>query len=172
MKENKPILFINSASTNNFYQKNQFEYDSRKKNNNYLIKKNTQKIQDVNVNREQEKPIVETENNYIINEEQNTVVENIEVSEPIQNVESETTSIEVVQQEEDIQIEKPFANKIRLLTKRALLNRYVLVAIVLIDGEIEGLFKNSNNTNIVLETNGEDNNISIDEIEDIRIIRV
>lgn len=150
MKENKPILFINSAKTDNTFSKSQNVYDSRVGNKSISKKK-------------EEKKNIEKKNN-------NENVEQAEFNN--NNNKEEIKEDNIIKEEKPQEIEKSFSNKIRLLNRRADLGRFVLVLVKTNTNEYEGLFKGVAERGVILEIGDKDESILIDDITDIIILRV
>ncbi len=147
MKDNKPLLFINSAQSNQVKDQNQYVYDSRFDKKNIKILKE-QKREEKKVSKQKVEP----------EKEQEIKVQN-EVKEPQDNSISETKS-------------KKLMNKLELLHKRAKLGRYVLVSVETTSDVIEGYFTFLLDHSIVLSVEEEEKEIAIDDIKEIEILKV
>lgn len=145
MKNNKPLLFINSAQTTNFTNHNQYVFDSRYDNNEKIVQNEAIKF----VPKLKEKKIVQKEETVIKAEHEKSV------------------RID----EKDKHLEKLY-NKIELLDKRAKLGRYVLVSIEIDEEKIEGYFKAWRERDILLIVDEEEKEIVIEKIKNIHILKV
>lgn len=149
MKNNKPILFINSAHSNNFDGPNQYVYDSRYNKEKIIIKPEQKDILPRKVktrNESNEKPVKE-------------------VAIGVQDQEQ----AKIVRDEKN---NEKLLNKIELLNKRAKLSRFVLVSVTTNDEKFEGYFKEYDEDSIILSVDNSELNIEINEIEDITILKV
>ena len=146
MKDNKPLIFINSAQTEGIKDQNQYVYDSRfdKKNKRLSEIKKQENPRDL----KEDKP----------KEEKNTEPEKIEE--------------EPVEIEENKLFNKKLLNKMELLNKRANLERYVLVSVETIDKVIEGYFMKLLDKSIIINSEDEEIEVLFKEIKDIIILKV
>lgn len=146
MKDNKPILFINSAQSDDVKDHSQYVYDSR------FDKFEKKPI----IHKEVTKPVVEEEKNKdIVNEFKEEIKENKEI---------------II--EEDVQKREKLFNKLELLNKRAKLGRYVYVSIQIKEDNVEGYFKQLLEKEIILSIEEKDETISISDIDEIIILKV
>ncbi len=146
MKENKPLLYINSAQSDKFGDQSQYIYDSRYHKPIIIIKK---EVEEINNNDEEEvliKPQIIKEN--IINPK------------------------EINGEEILTGINKKLMNKIDLLNKRALLGRYVQVSVETKEKIIEGYFLNKLANEIVLRDKELEVTVPFEEIKEILIIKL
>lgn len=150
MKDNKPLLFINSAQSEKFTDGNQYVYDSR-------YNKKDKRLSEI---KKEEVPIEELEEK---------VEEKIEV---IEQVENNVTKEKDLDEEISKEKNKKLMNKIELLNKRASLERYVLVSVETVDKVVEGFFMKSVDNIIIINTEEGKNEIFINDIKDITIIKV
>lgn len=158
MKDNKPLLFINSAQSGQLKDQNQYVYDSRFDNSNPKIirevKKDTRPtIEEV---KKKVKEEVEKENT------RNAIHEDREA-----NIKLE----QAVSKEDEIK-KKKLINKMELLNKRAKLGRFVLISIETINQTIEGFFTKLLENSIMVAVEDEEQEILIQEIQDIIILKV
>ena len=149
MKDNKPLLFINSAQTNTPKDKNQYVYDSR-------FNKKDQRITEASK--------VKTKK-AVVKEE---VVEQV----PIEESEKLHDEKEQVIITEDNARLKKLANKLELLSKRAKLGRYVFVTVETFDQVLEGYFMELLEEAIILNMNDQEHKILISDIKEITILKV
>ena len=149
MKDNKPLLFINSAQTNTPKDKNQYVYDSR-------FNKKDQRITEASK--------VKTKK-AVVKEE---VVKQV----PIEESEKLHDEKEQVIITEDNARLKKLANKLELLSKRAKLGRYVFVTVETFDQVLEGYFKELLEEAIILNMNDQEHKILISDIKEITILKV
>ena len=150
MKENKPILFINSAQSDSVGQGNQYVYDSRFKNREDILKKPVKK----------EVPIKEP------------------LEEPVETVLEETTIEEDVLSEveepvtEDEEFVSPFDYKIGLLNRRAEQGHFVVVEVTTKEKTMQGLFYGRKTNQIILKVEEDNKIIPIRDINELNIIRL
>ncbi len=149
MKDNKPLLFINSAQTNTPKDKNQYVYDSR-------FNKKDQRITEASK--------VKTKK-AVVKEE---VVKQV----PIEESEKLHDEKEQVIITEDNARLKKLANKLELLSKRAKLGRYVFVTVETLDQVLEGYFMELLEEAIILNMNDQEHKILISDIKEITILKV
>jgi hypothetical protein len=149
MKDNKPLLFINSAQTNTPKDKNQYVYDSR-------FNKKDQRITEASK--------VKTKK-AVVKEE---VVKQV----PIEESEKLHDEKEQVIITEDNARLKKLANKLELLSKRAKLGRYVFVTVETFDQVLEGYFMELLEEAIILNMNDQEHKILISDIKEITILKV
>lgn len=149
MKDNKPLLFINSAQTNTPKDKNQYVYDSR-------FNKKDQRITEASK--------VKTKK-AVVKEE---VVKQV----PIEESEKLHDEKEQVIITEDNARLKKLANKLELLSKRAKLGRYVFVTVETLDQVLEGYFMKLLEEAIILNMNDQEHKILISDIKEITILKV
>ena len=149
MKDNKPLLFINSAQTNTPKDKNQYVYDSR-------FNKKDQRITEASK--------VKTKK-AVVKEE---VVKQVPIEE---NEELHDEKEQVIITEDNARLKK-LANKLELLSKRAKLGRYVFVTVETFDQVLEGYFKELLEEAIILNMNDQEHKILISDIKEITILKV
>jgi len=150
MKDNKPLLFINSAQSSEFKDQNQYVYDSRFD------------------NKEHKKIIRELKKEAKLNEVKNF---NQEVNQQSEKKIKENSVIQELNKEDEMRIHKLF-NKMELLNKRAKLGRFVLVSVETFDYAIEGYFIQLHEESILIRVDEEEKEISLQDIKDIIIIKV
>ncbi len=149
MKDNKPLLFINSAQSKEFKDQNQYVYDSRFDNKNLKI------FQEIKKEPEKAKETKKVEFD-VIKEE----------------VPKEEKAIEDIDSGEDEIKKRKLRNKMELLNKRARLGRYVFVSVE-IEGKVyEGYFMRLLSNSIILNVGEEEMEIPINDIRDIIILKV
>ncbi len=149
MKDNKPLLFINSAQTNTPKDKNQYVYDSR-------FNKKDQRITEASK--------VKTKK-AVVKEE---VVKQVPIEE---NEELHDEKEQVIITEDNARLKK-LANKLELLSKRAKLGRYVFVTVETFDQVLEGYFMELLEEAIILNMNDQEHKILISDIKEITILKV
>ncbi|QVK17220.1 hypothetical protein KHQ81_10010 [Mycoplasmatota bacterium] len=158
MKDNKPLLFINSAQSSQLKGQNQYVYDSRFDNSNQKFIRDYKK--DVRPAREekkkQDREEVKTENTRKRTyEERNS---NIKLDQSFSK-------------EDEIK-KKKLMNKMVLLNKRANLGRYVLVSIEKNNQSIECYFIKLLEKSIIVSIEDKEQEILMQDIEDIIILKV
>ncbi len=147
MKDNKPILFINSAQTDDVSDHSQYVYDSR-------------------FDKFEKKPVIHKESiePKVLEETENITLENFVKEEIIENKEFEVQA--------NVQKNNKLYNKLELLNKRAKLGRYVFVSIQIKEDEIEGYFKQLLEKEIIVTVADKDETILISDIDEIIILKV
>lgn len=148
MKDNKPLIFINSAQSNNFKDHNQYVFDSR-----------------------YHKPLKKIEVIKKVQDEIKVISKEEEKSQEIDNKEASQQQEDINNVGDDGRIRK-LMNKMELLNKRASLGRYVYVSVDVNDKVLEGYFMKLNNSSVILNIDDEEIEISINDINNITIIKV
>lgn len=142
MSDNKPLLFINSAQSKKFKDQNQYVYDSRFHKKDKRLTEFIKQEEKVKIVQEEEKIVEEKKPE--VNEQ---VIDNPTISQKLMN-------------------------KIQLLNKRAILERYVLVSVETQDKVIEGYFMKLDDDKILVKTETDDEEIEIKTLKNITILKV